>query len=321
MLGLDWIFIVIEWVGATSIYITEKWRQWTAGLALALATWAKKFSVPQVWWSLFLSKTSYLTLKVSRRILPVQNPFNFRSHFKMFRAFGFAVAITLLSSLNFTSATCYGPNACREGWVWQQAIPTDYVCVTPAVRTQTAQDNAAAASRVSPNGGPYGPDTCLNGTSGVKLTLTITSVSSRQHVLKPPMIMPKLHIELRLSIFGLLTGTPARIHTRTSKLTATTSITDLFKSRFLTIVILFRVGWQLRRQRTLGMLVGLGWLNLRSLIVYRRILVELRTVMQSRRIWLQGAILRSFQWTFAITFEGLVSMPPQLGLITGFINL
>ena len=83
--------------------------------------------------------------------------------FKMFRALGIATVLILMSSLNFVSATCYGPKACLEGWVWRQAIPTDYVCVTSAVRTQTAQDNAAAASRVNPNGGPYGPDTCLDG--------------------------------------------------------------------------------------------------------------------------------------------------------------
>jgi hypothetical protein len=81
----------------------------------------------------------------------------------MFRVLGFATVLILTSSSNFVSATCYGANACLEGWVWRQAIPTDYVCVTPDVRTQTAQDNAAAASRVNPNGGPYGPDTCLNG--------------------------------------------------------------------------------------------------------------------------------------------------------------
>lgn len=79
----------------------------------------------------------------------------------MFRSL--AGAVMLLSSLNLVSATCYGPNTCQEGYVWRQANPSDYVCVTPAVRTQTAQDNAAAASRIDPNGGPYGPNTCLNG--------------------------------------------------------------------------------------------------------------------------------------------------------------
>ena len=92
-----------------------------------------------------------------RRILLVQKLLQFQISFKIFRTLSFATVLIFISSLNFVSATCYGPNACLEGW--RQAIPTDYVCV----RTQTAQDNAAAASRVNPNGGPYGPDTCLNG--------------------------------------------------------------------------------------------------------------------------------------------------------------
>ena len=81
----------------------------------------------------------------------------------MFPSLGFATLSLLISSLSFVSATCYGPNACLEGWVWREATPTDYVCVTPDIRTQTAQDNAAAKSRVNPKGGPYGPDTCLDG--------------------------------------------------------------------------------------------------------------------------------------------------------------
>lgn len=35
--------------------------------------------------------------------------------------------------------------------------------MTPATRSEAQADNAAAASRKNPNGGPYGPDTCLNG--------------------------------------------------------------------------------------------------------------------------------------------------------------
>jgi hypothetical protein len=80
----------------------------------------------------------------------------------MFRKVAFT-ALALISSLTTISATYYGPDACLEGWVWRQAISSDHVCVTPAVRDQTAQDNGAAASRVNPNGGPYGPNTCLNG--------------------------------------------------------------------------------------------------------------------------------------------------------------
>jgi hypothetical protein len=52
---------------------------------------------------------------------------------------------------------------CLQGYVWREANSADHVCVTPAVRTSTAQDNALASSRRNPGGGPYGPDTCLQG--------------------------------------------------------------------------------------------------------------------------------------------------------------
>ena len=54
------------------------------------------------------------------------------------------------------------PDICDLGYVWRQAVPTDHVCVTPATRSQTWADNAAAASRVDPTG-PYGPNTCIQG--------------------------------------------------------------------------------------------------------------------------------------------------------------
>jgi hypothetical protein len=57
----------------------------------------------------------------------------------------------------------FGPDTCLNGFVWREAVPTDHVCVTPAVRSQTRQDNALAASRRSSTGGPFGPDTCLSG--------------------------------------------------------------------------------------------------------------------------------------------------------------
>lgn len=57
----------------------------------------------------------------------------------------------------------FGSNTCLNGFVWREAVPSDLVCVTPDVRTQTRQDNALAAARRSPNGGPFGPDTCLQG--------------------------------------------------------------------------------------------------------------------------------------------------------------
>ncbi len=52
---------------------------------------------------------------------------------------------------------------CKQGYVWREALPFDRVCVTPQVRAQAQLDNAAAASRREPNGGPYGPDTCKQG--------------------------------------------------------------------------------------------------------------------------------------------------------------
>lgn len=52
---------------------------------------------------------------------------------------------------------------CKQGYVWREADANDRVCVTPQARTQTRNENAAAASRREPNGGPYGSDTCKQG--------------------------------------------------------------------------------------------------------------------------------------------------------------
>ncbi|MEU1038720.1 hypothetical protein [Streptomyces sp. NPDC005907] len=57
----------------------------------------------------------------------------------------------------------YGPYTCATSLVWREAVPGDYVCVPPGVRTRASQDNAAAASRVQPGGGAYGDDTCTQG--------------------------------------------------------------------------------------------------------------------------------------------------------------
>jgi hypothetical protein len=57
----------------------------------------------------------------------------------------------------------YGPDTCLEGFVWREASPSDHVCVTPAVRSRTAQENQLTASLREPNGGPYGPQTCKQG--------------------------------------------------------------------------------------------------------------------------------------------------------------
>jgi hypothetical protein len=47
---------------------------------------------------------------------------------------------------------------CSQGYVWREASSIDRVCVVPATRTQTASDNAAAASRHLPNS-----QTCVQG--------------------------------------------------------------------------------------------------------------------------------------------------------------
>lgn len=52
---------------------------------------------------------------------------------------------------------------CLSGYVWREARVGDKVCVTPAVRRETAQENALASARREAAGGPYGPDTCRQG--------------------------------------------------------------------------------------------------------------------------------------------------------------
>ena len=51
---------------------------------------------------------------------------------------------------------------CRAGYVWRGASPTDHVCVLPAVRAETLNDNAQAAARRAGNGS-FGADTCKQG--------------------------------------------------------------------------------------------------------------------------------------------------------------
>jgi hypothetical protein len=57
----------------------------------------------------------------------------------------------------------FGPYTCASGFVWREAVPSDLVCVTPAVRDQTRTENALGPSRREPNGGPWGPNTCKSG--------------------------------------------------------------------------------------------------------------------------------------------------------------
>lgn len=52
---------------------------------------------------------------------------------------------------------------CVPGYVWREAYAGDVVCVAPPRRGAVHAENSAAASRVEPGGGAYGPDTCVAG--------------------------------------------------------------------------------------------------------------------------------------------------------------
>ena len=36
----------------------------------------------------------------------------------------------------------YGPDTCRQGFVWREVVPADHVCVTPQVRDETRLENS-----------------------------------------------------------------------------------------------------------------------------------------------------------------------------------
>lgn len=57
----------------------------------------------------------------------------------------------------------YGPDTCKQGFVWREAIQNDHTCVRPESRVRAVNDNGNAASRREPNGGASGPDTCKYG--------------------------------------------------------------------------------------------------------------------------------------------------------------
>ena len=46
----------------------------------------------------------------------------------------------------------YGPDTCVGGFVWREARRSDHVCVTLGIRTQAANDNAAAPGRYAGSG-------------------------------------------------------------------------------------------------------------------------------------------------------------------------
>jgi hypothetical protein len=52
------------------------------------------------------------------------------------------------AALGATPASAqYGPDTCRNGFVWREAFPGDHVCVRPWVRAQASRDNYRTSDR------------------------------------------------------------------------------------------------------------------------------------------------------------------------------
>jgi len=75
---------------------------------------------------------------------------------------GLGAACPGIASGSVPSQPPFGPDACKQGYVWREAIPSDHVCVSPATKAQTVSDNNLAVSRRNPTG-PSGSDTCIQG--------------------------------------------------------------------------------------------------------------------------------------------------------------
>ncbi len=46
----------------------------------------------------------------------------------------------------------WGPDTCRQGYVWRDAFPGDHVCVTVESRAQAQEDNRKAFERLAKKG-------------------------------------------------------------------------------------------------------------------------------------------------------------------------
>ena len=79
---------------------------------------------------------------------------------------GVTISVGTLDTINQRATVTVTGNIaqrCLQGFVWREARPSDRVCVTGAVRAETAQENQLAASRRNPGGGVFGPNTCRQG--------------------------------------------------------------------------------------------------------------------------------------------------------------
>lgn len=158
-----------------------------------------------------------------------------------------AATLSITAALASPAATApadgdFGPDTCLNGFVWREALPTDHVCVTPAVRTQTRQDNSLAASRRSPSGGPFGPDTCLSGFvwreaySGDRVCVT---PATRDQARSDNFRAAERRNELRTSLGTY--GVPRRYHVRTDRVNIGSARVVLFNSSTRSSIRAWRV--------------------------------------------------------------------------------
>jgi hypothetical protein len=71
----------------------------------------------------------------------------------------FAIALPLVLAGTTGSALA----DCKSGFVWREARPNDFVCVTPPQRSEAKAQNANGPNNVQPGGGAFGPTTCRQG--------------------------------------------------------------------------------------------------------------------------------------------------------------
>lgn len=108
----------------------------------------------------------------------------------------FAIALVCVLGLVLDAAADpllpYGPYTCEQGYVWREAVSGDFVCVSPAARSEAAAENAAGPSHREPGGGTYGPDTCKQG-----FVWRETRVSD--HICVPPQRRERVRVDNELA--------------------------------------------------------------------------------------------------------------------------
>ena len=62
-----------------------------------------------------------------------------------------------------SSHLLFGPDTCKSGYVFREAVPHDHVCVTKDIHNLVMQQNEQSDVHVSPNGGRFGFGSCLHG--------------------------------------------------------------------------------------------------------------------------------------------------------------